>query len=502
MARNISVVLPHYQKQAALMVSISEWAQQLKEGDELIIVDDHSPDAVPEYKEPWFKLIRPTKHEPHIYRLNTLRNHGIQHAENDAVAIVDPDCKPNENFVQNAKRLFDPAVLFAGMIQYLNKKGGLLKDDPRTGNGKSRWCDRSNRSCGMVWGGCMYFSKSRAGLVGLFDTEFDGHWGAEEHAFGSACRNSGMRLRYETGLTVYHQWHQKVKYGDPQRNIKLFREKIALHRHSLNLFTKYKPAVAVLYITTMRPYFIEQALRAIFRNRIPIKLELVNNGDQSKEQKNTLAWWSDRWTVDYQDYKEPELISKIRTETLKKYREKGYKYLLLQDDDITMKPGALTKLVRAAEAHPEYHAIAGYIYEWPGHTRSLGGIIKNSIHYDYPIIPGVNEVEYLSSGFTLIRLNKIVPYSKDWEMGWADWDWAHEIRNKGLRLAICGDAGAYHRYILTPRGPQHRRDSDKYRFMRHNEDRHRRMADRFEKKWGYRPKAPLKWPGPIIPKTS
>lgn len=489
--RNISVVIPHYQKQKALEVTWKELQLQLSPGDNIYIVDDHSPDGVPEFDCDCTKVVRPEKHEPHIYRLNTLRNTGVKHASNDAVVILDPDCIPNPRFLDHARRVYDPSVLYAGWINYLDKDGSLLKEDPRKANGASRWCDRVNRSCGMVWGGCMYFSKSRASLIGLFDEEFDGHWGAEDHVFASACRNSGMRLRYEKGLTVSHQWHPKHHYGNQQRNIKLFRKKIEEHREHLNLLTPYSPAVAVLCVTMMRPYYIDQVMRSVFRSLIPLKVKLVNNGDRSQLQRKTLEWWSDRWAVDYVEYKDEKLLSEIRTEAMREYKSKGYKYLILIDDDITPMMGSIVTLVKEMETHKQFHAMAGWIMDWNERRRFIGGSIRNQKHYYYyPVRPTTMEADYISSGFTIHRLNKVVPYSDGWEMGWADWDWSHEANKAKCRLAVTGKAGAYHRYLFTSKGKEYKQDPDVYRSKRRDKARHDRMASRYMDKWGYWPSAP------------
>lgn len=489
--RNVTVVIPHFQKQDALVKTFEELRLQLHVDDEVIIVDDYSPDGIPDLNCPCVKVIYPPELPIHIYRLNTLRNLGVEHASNDAVVIIDPDCIPNPHFLSHARKIYDPATLYAGWITYLKEDGSCLKPDPRSrSGGGSRWTDRINRSCGMVWGGCMYFSKRRAGITGLFDTEFDGHWGAEEHVFASACRNSGMRLRYEKGLMVNHQWHIKQRAGSPSRNNKLFREKIAKHRASLNLFTPYDPIVAVLMVSMMRPYYIEQNMRAIFRHSVPLKVRLVNNGDHSASQRKTMEWWSDRWAVEYVNYQKQRLLSDIRSEAMRDYHEKKYKYLIMMDDDITPVYGSITKLIAEAEKHPEYHAISGYIVDSNERQRFIGGKIREGQHYyHHPVSPITLEADYTSSGFTIIRLDEVIPYTEGWEMGWADWDWSNEVKAKGLKVAVTGKAKAYHRYLFTSKGRKWMGDPPKYRAIRRNSARHDRMASKFMDKWGYWPYA-------------
>jgi len=483
--------MPFYQKHVALQKTMDQLRFQIHPDDQIIIVDDYSPDGKPSFNCKCTEVIQPPEEiKPHIYRLNTLRNYGVEHAKHDPCIIIDPDCIPNKNFLRHARRVYDPSVFFTGAIMYLDEKGMVFKEDPRKVSKGSRWVDKENMSCGMVWGGCMYFSKRRAGLIGGFDTDFDGTWGSEEHVFASACRNSGMRLRYDKNLMVYHQIHEKERPGYIGKNRLLFFNKVKVHREALNLVTPYNPAVVVLVVSMLRPYYVDQVMRSIFRHIIPLKVQLVNNGDQSDSQEAAISWWSDRWAVDYVNFKKRTLLSTIRTRAMKKYSEKGYKYIIMIDDDITPMFGSFNHLILEMEKNPQFHALSGYIIGKDNKKRFIGGKKKYGIHYYYnPVTPETREADYTSSGFTIIRLNKVIPYSGGWEMGWNDWDWSNEVTKQGLKVGVTGKAGAYHRHLLTPSGTIYKSDPSSYRYIRYDGKRHKTMADLFAKKWGYRPQA-------------
>ena len=90
--------IPFFQKQEALRKTWGELQLQINPEDMITIVDDYSPDGVPDFDCQCTEVIRPPKHtplppgyEPHIYRLNTLRNYGVEHAKHDACIILDPD---------------------------------------------------------------------------------------------------------------------------------------------------------------------------------------------------------------------------------------------------------------------------------------------------------------------------------------------------------------------------------------------------------------------------
>lgn len=501
MARSISVVVPFYEKRQAFKKTFSELLLQLDHDDEIIVADDHSPSGIGAcncVKE--LTVVRPPKLGAHIYRLNTLRNLGIKHAKHDAIMILDPDCIPNPHFLENARRIFDPSVLFAGRIDFMKADGTLDHLDPRRET-SSRWCDWTFASAGMIWGGVMYFSKSRTALVGHFDTDYDGGWGSEDHDFGERCYSSGMRMRYEFGLAVRHQWHPE-NHPNQQRNLDLWEKKRAQYPTKLEYVTPYRPTVGVLIVTLKRPYYIDQVMRGVFRTRIPLKVRLVNQGDKSPKQMEALKWWRGRWAVEIVELPKPESIEAIRAQTMKHYA-RTCKYMIVLDDDILPKPGSIEALLRALQEHPEYHAIAGGIIE-KGMSRMLGGYIigtKDRQYYALPFIKGVAETSYISSGFTAFRLDPLVPFDGEYEFGWGDWDWANELKRNGLRMAVCGDALAYHKHVITSKGPEHIHDSPDYMKIRYNSARHQKTSDRFLKKWGYRPKDPKLWDGPVIEGT-
>jgi len=482
---NVSIIIPHYEKQRALVNSFVRWIPQLERGDEIIIVDDHSPNGVPIEANTSTKIVKPKKITPHIYRLNTLRNLGISKAENDAIILADPDCIPNKNLVKNARTLYDPAILYGGVIHYFNEEGVLRKDRRETY--ENGFVDYTNIDCAKIYGGLMFFSKKRVSIVGLFDEAYNGSWGCGENDFASACRNSGMRLKIERGLTVLHQYHPKVKYGDYNRNREIFLEKIMLHRTQLDLVTNYTPNIMALMVSLFRPYYINSSVMALFRQPIPVKLRLVNNGDNTQEQRKALDPWRDRWAVELIEYKERQLLSEIRNHAILDAMDMGYKYLLLLDDDMRLSPYALSRLYEAAETHPEYDLIAGTMYAH-GVVRMLGGVVINGEHRPFPRRPGVHETDYVSAGIVLVRLEDPIFFTEGWGIGWCDWDWSNKYVEAGRRVACCGDALGYHRMIPSSDKLIKIQDSETYLSYRQNKAEHKEMADWFESKWGYRPK--------------
>lgn len=496
---NISIVIPHYEKQKALL---SIWAAlwpQLDKGDEVIIVDDDSPSGVPDLDSlPWRPGFKPRvvnlePLRPHIYRLNTLRNAGVEEARNDAVAIMDPDCIPYQDWIANAKTYYDPAVLFTGRIDFENEDGTVY-DDPRLDTRGSTWVDSTSRGAGQIWGGSMLFSRSRTESLGWFDETYNDGWGAEDHDFASRCYHSGIRLRYCTGLRALHVYHPKNQ-PNLGRNLEMWERKMKDYQKHLNIFTDYKPAVAVLNVTMLRPNYLDQSMRSVFRNRLPVKVLLVNQGDKTPKTKQELQYWRGRWAVEYLEYAERQPLPKVRNWALDWCQQNNYKYLILKDDDVIFTSLSLKRLIDAAEKNPEYEVIAGGIYE-NNKGRCLGGKIdkKTHIYQDLPLIHGIERVDYVATGFTLIRIGRKIPnevkFPEEYEYGWDDYDFAEQLNKHKIRMAVTGDAVAYHKYMLTVDGWKVAPEPPEYSLIRYDQARNDQMAQLFKSRWGYTPQAP------------
>lgn len=341
----------------------------------------------------------------------------------------------------------------------------------------------------------MLFSKSRAELVGLFDESYNGSWGAEDHDFGYRCYHSGMRLRWEPGLQVTHQWHEIV-HPNTHINKKLWKEQRQRYAESLNLITPYNPAVVVLIATLKRPRYIDQVMRAVFRTRMPVKVRLVNQGDFSGEHMSALKWWRNRWAVEVVDNEEPVRLAEVRTQCMKDYAGR-YKYMITLDNDVLPLPGSIERLLRSIYVYPKYHAIAGGVKQGK-QTRMLGGYIRDGQHYSLPLVDGTVEVDFISSGFTVSKLDPLIPYDTKYGWGWNDWDWSNEIDKAGHRMAVCGGALGYHKYLLTSRGLEQQGDSEDYQLLRYDADVIDASTKRFKSKWGYVPLRTKMWDKPVV----
>lgn len=477
----ISIIVPHFDKNAALNQVWDELQLQIDPEDEILIVDDHSQ-TKPEFDCPCSRTIQPPKVTPHTYRLCTLRNYGLQHANHDWCIILDPDCLPNPHFLKNARRMIDSSILFAGCIDKQQRDGSMVLDSRRN-SGRSYWMDGRDKGGAGVWGGVMMFSRSRTRSVGWFGEEYNGRWGAEEHDFASKCYHSGMRLRYSMELQVTHLWHPKKTDG-AEENKALWLKKREAYKNHLSTFTPYKPAVGVMVITMLRPELVNQCLQAVFRNKIPLKVRLVNNGDDDAETRKLCEEWGRRWAVDYVCH-ERKWPAVIRNESLKWAKDKGFKYLIFVDDDVTVINDGLTKLVQVAESHPEYVAVSGKIRIPERRPRLLGGPLRGNTFHKLSDRVGTYPSDWVGGGFTIHRLNPLLLYDEEYETGYNDYDWGMNARSRGYKLGVAGDAEAWHGAVFTSKGVKKHRNEKDYNVIRYDKERHERMNLRFKSKWGF-----------------
>jgi len=478
---NVSVIIPHFQKQKAFLDTAPRLLSQLEEGDEVIVVDDWSPDGF-NLVTPKLRIVRPKKNINHIYRLSTLRNLGLEEAVNDTCIILDPDCKIDWDFIEKVKKSFNPACVYGGRIDFQREDGGV-DPDPRTIRGYPLgW---------MIWGGCMVFSKSRTKLAQVngqwFSEEFNNRWGVEDNDFANRCYHSGMVLVYAKELSCLHLYHERSFVG-AHINQGIAANNLRDYTTSLNQVSDYKPRVGVLVVTMMRPAFLEQCLYSLARVKIPIKIYLVNQGDKSDETMAVINKWRQKWSVTYKENDSIEGLAAMKRWGMQLMKTEGMEYTVIIDDDVCLIGNCLENLVQIADMNPHLHSISGWLDEGVS-KRMLGG---NSITVpegvSYPrmkIIPGLQEVEWVGGGFTLHRLDPMVLHDPAYLIGLEDFDYSKELKRRGLRCAVFGGAGALHKLLIKDGQAQRQGAKGKYLAIRMDRKRIRHSQEHFEEKWGF-----------------
>jgi hypothetical protein len=248
-----------------------------------------------------------------------------------------------------------------------------------------------------------------------------------------------------------------------------------------------RPEVFVLVVTMMRPYLLDECLKRVFQSTTPVKLRLVNQGDRSDGMLGALEKWTSRRTVDYVFNEHPRSMAEIRSEAFTWAKEKDYDFAITIDDDMLLMPGALDELVKMGKTNPQLHAIAGYCVE-PGRVRLLGGkekVINGSCYrFNLPYSKGLTEVDYVSSGLRIVRLDPLILQDTEYDFGWIDWDYSKRVKQAGLKLAVTGRVGGYHGMMQIEGKWRARPDPEAYARIRLDEDRMEMMTQLFEGKWG------------------
>ena len=466
---------------------------QLGEGDEVILVDcnaDTEFDAgrsIPFESERIRLKVIVTKKEGRN-AVNILRNLGIKEAKNDPILLLEPGCIPGPELLENARALFDPGVVHAAHVEFVEEHGRSLdnlrqhwESDVR----ENQLVDEHNDETSYLIGHCLLFSKERTSKIGWFTEDITDEWGLGHHDFVEKCYHSGLQLRHEPRLRVSRR--ASFPFDDHKQNRIADTDIAEAPLPDLPSISLYRPEVFVLVVTMLRPYFLDECIKRIFQSMTPVKVRLVNQGDRSEEMLDALKKWTPRWVVDYVYNENPRSMAEVRSEAFTWAKGQGYEYAVTIDDDMLIKLGALDKLVKTARLNPQFHAIAGYCIE-PDRVRLLGGREKildgRCYRFNLPYTRGLTEVDFISSGLRIVRLNPLILQDTDYDFGWIDWDYSKRIKQADLRLAVTGEVGGYHGMMRVEGKWQAKPDPGAYARIRLDLDRMERMTQLFEDKWG------------------
>ena len=255
----------------------------------------------------------------------------------------------------------------------------------------------------------------------------------------------------------------------------------------------HEPRVAVNILTLLRPVFLNQCLESISKFKTPFQIFIVNQGDNSIEQRKVIDYWVEELGAIEHFNDPPKWPGPARAEAFTLRQREGYELIVTFDDDCKLIEDGINELVKAADAHPEFHAISGCLIAPRRRGLEkymLGGKITptpNKYHYkNYEWMPRVHETDYICNGFRLVRLNPLILPDREYTIGLTDFDWSAATKNRGLRLAVCGEAVAYHKVMFEKGKPFFKDNPIDYHKIRRNRSEIMRMRDRFQAKWNYR----------------
>jgi GT2 family glycosyltransferase len=202
----LSILIPTFMRTEVLWRSVELIGAQLRQGDEILVIDQNNPPLVPpgDLEIPGLRLLHLD-----IPSLTRARNAGIAAARNDLLAFLDDDIVPDMRLLDALRKAAEahPGCLLTGMVEQDDKP----EDVPTPG-----WIDlrsgeiRTNFSrpvTGEVpfFPGCLHLIP-RPALPSppWFDPDFRGASQGEEIDFALRAREAGARIVADPAVRIFH----------------------------------------------------------------------------------------------------------------------------------------------------------------------------------------------------------------------------------------------------------------------------------------------------------
>jgi chondroitin synthase len=244
--KHISVVIPCYNNQRELELTLTGLNVQSYPLSlvEVIVVDGGSSPPLKELLsrfESYFDIIF-IRQERRGYSVATARNIGIQQASGSIVICLDSDMLPVPELIEahvrhltnhepaatiGYRRYIDASTITPELILTSFDTIYQFPDVPSASNdGKARdrrlpefaYFDMHPAPYNCFHGCNVAFRKSDAIRVGLFDEEFNGHWGYEDIEFGYRLWRSGISLLLVPEALGFHQENSVLTLSDRLRD--------------------------------------------------------------------------------------------------------------------------------------------------------------------------------------------------------------------------------------------------------------------------------------------
>ncbi len=242
----ITAVITCYESTKTIGLTLMSLFGQTRRPDEIIVSDDGSHDATCSFiktllagisQSSGIKSEFVTHKRSTPYRLNTIRNKGIQNATGDLIFLLDGDIQVPRNFLAEHEEIHERVMKKGGsaLVSCVRKNiapGGEIEEGR-----KSAWGHELDRFLySNDWSELdlepeqtlsqSTFLKKDWERVGHFDVDFDGHWGFDEIEFAFRLKKAGVRLTCH-GLVYHIDEGPGAGNRDERRNSQLYRDKTA-----------------------------------------------------------------------------------------------------------------------------------------------------------------------------------------------------------------------------------------------------------------------------------
>ena len=241
-----TAVITCYESTTTIGLTLMSLLGQMRRPDEIVVTDDGSSDATCSYVKGALNTISASSeiesrfltHERTTpYRLNTIRNSGIQSATGDLVFLVDGDILVPRNFLLEHEKIHEN-VISKGESALVSCVRRNITHDGEIGEGrKSEWGHKLDQFLNSNdWFDLNLepeqtlsqatFLKKDWERVGHFDVDFDGHWGFDEIEFAYRMKQAGIWLTCH-GLVYHIDEGPGAGNRDECRNSQLYKKKIS-----------------------------------------------------------------------------------------------------------------------------------------------------------------------------------------------------------------------------------------------------------------------------------
>ena len=371
----ISYLIITCNKKNYLKKVLKERIGHLKEGDEIVVIDNGSTDGTKQMMKK-YKKVRYFWYKNKGYCPATLRNRGLKKVKNECIIQGDDDVIMPDGYIETLLKTYYKNTLTSGAF-CRETKDGERESDWRNKN-ISRYEkveDNLYELADTGYSGMVCYNKSFALKIGGYDTDFDGRWGGEDTNFGQRWHYSGGKCYYVNKMSATHLYHQPRKNYliDQQNNLRLLKLKLAE--------IKGDEKVAIIIHTFLRDDMIYRCVNSINSNLINCRLYISDAGRMTKKKKE---WYSElkreghkviilpydsNWTVG-------------RNKLVKLVKEK---YVLYLDDDFVFsKDTIIGNLLKVLKENDDVGVVGGKV-------RVKGNILN----YNFNVKGDIGDIKYL-----------------------------------------------------------------------------------------------------------
>jgi GT2 family glycosyltransferase len=230
----VSIIIPNYNGQKLLSKYLPK-VIKAAQGNEIIVVDDASPNNDVEYLQKNFQSVKviPLKTNQ---RFAAACNAGVEQAAGEIVVLLNSDVEPTEHFLKPLVAPFSDPKVFAVGCAEINPFEDMAKINGRAGGAYKRgliihWRCKDQTKSSTLWvsGGSGAFRKSIWQELGGMDTMFKPAYEEDRDICYRGIKR-GYRVLFCPESLVYHNHEttNKVALGINQMKVASFKNHLLL----------------------------------------------------------------------------------------------------------------------------------------------------------------------------------------------------------------------------------------------------------------------------------